>query len=205
MSTILIGPTIIWTDTTALFNLSIQCQSALDICHTNPATLNALDDQSTIDAIVNRLDDYLRTQWMQHRRLTKPTFEFFVDWLEEWADISRINRDTSSSIPTQSHIETPQFNKSLIRTPSNLNNRNQLQTPKPVLRSSSRDSQRSNPGDREFRDTVRKLNKNTPSNSNYKNQQTNPGVKTYNPSSRPLRSRGDYFTGKVEFFPSLNF
>ena len=96
MSAILTGPIIKWTDTNALFNLSIQCQSALDIRHSNPTTLNALDDQSTIDALVNRLDDHLRTQWMQHRRLTKPTFQFFPDWLEEWADISRINEDTCS-------------------------------------------------------------------------------------------------------------
>ena len=47
----------------------------------------------------------------------------------------------------------------------------------------------SNPGDREFRDTVRKLHKNTPSNSNYKNQRTNPGEKPYSSPFRPPRSR----------------
>ena len=126
---------------------------------------------------------------MQHRRLTKPTFQFFTEWLEEWADISRINRDTHTSKPTQSHIETPQFNKSLIKTPSNFNSRSTVQSPKQVQRSSSRDSQRSNPGDRDFRDTVRKLHKNTPSNTNYKNQQVNPGENPYRPPFRVSRNQ----------------
>ena len=60
MSAIVCGPQLQWTDTSALFDLSIQCQSALAIRQRNRSTLNALDDQSTIDALVNRLDDQLR-------------------------------------------------------------------------------------------------------------------------------------------------
>ena len=185
----MLGPTLKWTDTTALFDLSIQCQSALAIRRKDPSTLNALDDQSTLDALVNRLDDQLRFRWMEQRQNTKPTFQYFADWIKDRAKISRLNKDTSTPKPSQTHTETPQFSQSLIKTPSNFNNRSSVQTSKPVQRSSSRDSQRSNPGDREFRDTVRKLHKNTPSNSNYKNQRTNPGDKPYSSPFRPPRSR----------------
>ena len=190
MSAILTGPTIKWTDTTALFNLSIQCQSALDIRQSNPTTIHALDDQSTIDALVNRLNEYLRSLWMQHRRLIKPTFQFFADWLEEWADISRINKDTCPSTSVQSQIEMPLPSKGLTNTSSNFNSKRHLQPLKPVQRSSSRGSQKSNPGDREYRDTLEQIHNQTPNHTNYKFQKHQPGRKTKDVSISSSTKRG---------------
>ena len=47
---------------------------------------------------------------MQHRRLTKPTFQFFANWLEEWADISRLNKDTSLPRQAQSYATATSSN-----------------------------------------------------------------------------------------------
>ena len=114
---------------------------------------------------------------LQHRRLIKPTFQFFADWLEEWADISRINKDTCPSTSVQSQIETPLPNKGLTNTSANFNSKRPLQPLKPVQRSSSRGSQKSNPGDREYRDVVKQIHNQTPKYTNYKFQNSSPGEK----------------------------
>ena len=125
MSEIILGPQLKLTDTSSLFDLLVQCQSAIAIRQRDPATLNALDDQSTIDALVNRLDDQLRLRWMEHRQDVKPTFQFFAQWIKDRAKISRLNRDTSVPRQSQTHTEASSI-KIPISTSSNLNTKRQL-------------------------------------------------------------------------------
>ena len=96
MSKLIQGPKITLADTSSLFRTSMHCQSAMAIRQSDPNTLRSLDDQSTLDSLVNRLDTQLRVQWLQHRQNIKtPTFQQFADWKKIWANISRMDKDIS--------------------------------------------------------------------------------------------------------------
>ena len=111
---------------------------------------------------------------MEHRQDVKPTFQFFAQWIKDRAKISRLNRDTSAPRQGQTHTETSSI-KSLTNPSSNFNSKRPLQPLKPVQRPSSRGSQRSNPGDREYRDVVKQIHNQTPKYSNHKFQKNSPG------------------------------
>ena len=118
MSTLIQGPKITLADTSSLFRTSIHCQSAMAIRQSDPNTLRSLDDQSTLDSLVNRLDTHLRVQWLQHRQNIKtPTFRQFADWIKIWANISRMDKDIS---PHQTPSNYAQAAKNAITTSHNM-------------------------------------------------------------------------------------
>ena len=168
MATLMKGPTISLADTTALFNLSMHCQSAIAIRNADPSTLRALDDQSILDSLVNRLDSQLRVQWLQHRRNTKtPSFELFTEWVMTWAEISRMDKESRLHHATPSYAEATSTTKTDTTRPSARNGQqSRIQNPqKPTPK-----------GDREYRDTLRQRANTPPPLSG--------GVGTTNPPSR---------------------
>ena len=89
MSKLTRGPKVNFNDTSSLYELAIQCQSAVAIRSRPSNSLIILDDPSTLDFVVNRLDEQLYTQWLLHSQVLEvPTFEHFADWATKWADLS---------------------------------------------------------------------------------------------------------------------
>merc|ERR1712074_298863 len=97
-------------DTAALFSFHIHCQSALDLRQSDLTTLLDMDNPSTIDSMVNRLDSTLSDRWFQYQitlpgRQESPTFADFAEWIERQADISRYQRNSRPITSTQSYAE----------------------------------------------------------------------------------------------------
>ena len=138
-----------------------------------------LDDPSTLDAMVNRLDDSLRREWFKHRttladRAEAPSFSDFVVWIEEQTTIARYERNSRPNT-TQSYAEATHnsklYNKS-YNTP---------QQPKRPFQ------QRTNPGEREYRDALRQrrdsnTNPSTPTRGRSPSPNRTPSPKTRSPS-----------------------
>ena len=91
------GPKIEFNDTNLLFELAMNCQSAAAIRRHSPNAIPRLDDPTTLDLIINRLDIQLRAQWLQATiEIDGPTFVTFSNWVTKWADLShRHVRDTN--------------------------------------------------------------------------------------------------------------
>ena len=81
------GPDIRSQDATALLSLMLQCQSALALHRHNP--IASLEDHTTMDAIVGRLDKVLRREWFTHLQTLPthhahmPTFKHFAAWIQQ--------------------------------------------------------------------------------------------------------------------------
>merc|ERR1712240_80217 len=58
------GPDVKAEDATALLTFTLQCQSALALHHHKP--IASLEDHTTMDAVVGRLDKVLRREWFTH-------------------------------------------------------------------------------------------------------------------------------------------
>ena len=67
------GPDVRAEDATALLTFMLQCQSALALHHHKP--IASLEDHTTMDAVVGRLNKVLRREWLTHLRclLATPT------------------------------------------------------------------------------------------------------------------------------------
>ena len=74
------GPKIHFNDTSSLYDLAMHCQSAVAIRSRPSNSLIILDDPSTLDFVVNRLDEQLYAQWLLYSQVLEvPTFEHFAD------------------------------------------------------------------------------------------------------------------------------
>ena len=93
------GPEIGFKDTAMLFDLAMNCQSAVAIRRHSPNSLPIIDDPTTLDLAFNRLDMQLRAQWLKATiEIDVPTFTTFSNWVTRWADLShRHVRDTNNT------------------------------------------------------------------------------------------------------------
>ena len=72
-----------------MYDLAMHFQSAVAIRSCPSNSFIILDDPSTLDFVVNRLDEQLYAQWLLHSKvLEAPTFEYFADWATKWVDLS---------------------------------------------------------------------------------------------------------------------
>ena len=71
-----------------LFELAMNCQSAVAIRRHSPNSLSIFDDPTTLDLGFNRLDMQFRAQWLQATiEIDDPTFVTFSNWVTKWADL----------------------------------------------------------------------------------------------------------------------
>ena len=158
------GPQIKSTDTSALVSFSTQCHAALSLHLSNRHAIPSLQEQGTLDSIVNRLDITLRREWFTHRmtlgaRREEPTFDDFASWISRQTHIARFERNLRPSLTTANPSEglsKPTNNKDTPTTPY----QNQ-QIP------NKRSNQKINPGgDKEYRDYLRSSRSNSPQGKN---------------------------------------
>ena len=154
------GPDVRAEDATALLIFTLQCQSALALHRHNP--IASLEDHTTMDAVIGRLDKILRREWFTHlhtlptRHTHMPTFQDFASWIQQKSHIarldksSRLDRDKYKSSPSTAHA-TPKTVSS-IPTPPSLPQAAQTQK----MQSSTPKARRGTPGgDKEYRDATR--------------------------------------------------
>ena len=152
------GPHIKLEDATSLINLSIQCQSAQRLYLTNRNALPSLQEQGTLDAIVNRLDIMLRREWYAFRRTLNeraeaPSFHDFVDWISEQTDMARYERNARPHKFSQSYPDTSSNNK----RPQSFHHPTNPPTSPAQQNLQHKEDQKSIPGgDKEYRDTLRR-------------------------------------------------
>merc|ERR1712240_869067 len=78
------GPDVKAEDASALLSFKLQCQSALALHRHTP--IASLEDHTTMDAVVGRLDKVLRREWFTHvqtlpaHHAHMPTFQDFTAW-----------------------------------------------------------------------------------------------------------------------------
>ena len=103
------GPKVAFNDTARLFELAMNCQSAVAIRRHSPSSLPMLDDPNTLDLVFNRLDMQLRAQWLQATiEIEVPTFTTFSNWVTRWADLShRHVRDTNNQNQYKGYYKMP--------------------------------------------------------------------------------------------------
>merc|ERR1712240_89824 len=177
------GPDVKAEDATALLTFTLQCQSALARHHHKP--IASLEDHTTMDAVVGRLDKVLRREWFTHVQTLPayhahmPTFQDFTAWMQQKSHIarldrsSRLDRDKYKSSPITAHA-TPKTASS-ISTPPSLPQAAQTQK----MRSPMQKAGRGTPGgDREYRDATRKKRNSHPTTAS----NTNITEKVYQPS-----------------------
>ena len=168
------GPKVHFNDTSSLYELAMHCQSAVAIRSRPSNSLIILDDPSTLDFVVKRLDEQLYAQWLLHSQVLEvPTFEQFADWATKWADLSH-RHSCDTYIPTESKINRRASSNAQIPTQND-----------------SKSSQRnSSNGSKEYRDTVRRSRNSSPiSTINQQSQQPRPGEKLFALPARSTRSR----------------
>ena len=177
------GPDVKAEDASALLSFKLQCQSALALHRHTP--IASLEDHTTMDAVVGRLDKVLRREWFTHvqtlpaHHAHMPTFQDFTAWMQQKSHIarldrsSRLDRDKYKSSPITAHA-TPKTASS-ISTPPSLPQAAQTQK----MQSPLPKAQRSTPGgDREYRDATRKKRNSHPTTAS----NTNMTEKVYHPS-----------------------
>ena len=92
------GPDVRAQDATALLSFMLQCQSALALHRHKP--IASLEDHTTMDAIVGRLDKVLRREWFTHLQTLPthhahmPTFKHFAAWIQQKTQIARLDRSS---------------------------------------------------------------------------------------------------------------
>ena len=119
------GPKIGFNETTMLFELAMNCQSAVAIRRHSPNSLSILDDPTTLDLIFNRLYMQLLAQWLHvTMEIDVPTFTTFSNWVTRWADLShRHVRDTNN----QNVCEYKSYSKMSSHMPNNPKHQRQSQ------------------------------------------------------------------------------
>ena len=164
------GPKVHFNDTSSLYDLAMHCQSAVAIRSRPSNSLIILDDPSTLDFVVNRLDEQLYAQWLLHSQVLEvPTFEHFADWATKWADLS--------------HRHSCEAYNS---TESKINKKVSTNTQIPPQNNSKSSQRNSLNGSKEYRDTVRRSRNSSPINTiNQQSQQPRPREK---PLALPARS-----------------
>ena len=164
------GPKVHFNDTSSLYDLAMHCQSAVAIRSRPSNSLIILDDPSTLDFVVNRLDEQLYAQWLLHSQVLEvPTFEHFADWATKWADLS--------------HRHSCEAYNS---TESKINRKVSTNTQIPPQNNSKSSQRNSLNGSKEYRDTVRRSRNSSPINTiNQQSQQPRPREK---PLALPARS-----------------
>ena len=90
------------TNTQSLFAFSQNCQSVIHLRQRNPSFLSELNEKTTLDLLIQRLNPHLFTKWQEYRvshlyQHDMPSFIHFAEWIQQQAAISRNMRDTSSS------------------------------------------------------------------------------------------------------------
>ena len=150
-------------DASALLAFTLQCQLALTL-H-NSKSIASLEDHTTVDAVVGRLDKVLRREWFTHlltlpgHHAYMPTFRDFASWIQQKSHIarldrsSRLDRDKYKTGTNQANTKT--MPKSTATTPLTAGTqpatsfqRTQKFTPK---------AQKSTPGgDKQYLDTTRR-------------------------------------------------
>ena len=92
------GPDVKADDASALLTFTLQCQSALALHHHKP--IASLQDHTTVDAVVGRLDRVLRREWFTHvqtlpaHHAHMPTFQDFASWIQQKSHIARLDRSS---------------------------------------------------------------------------------------------------------------
>ena len=143
------GPKIHFNDTSSLYELAMHCQSAVAIRSRPSNSLIILDDPSTLDFVVKRLDEQLYAQWLLHSQVLEvPTFEQFADWATKWADLSH-RHSCDTYIPTESKINRRASSNAQI----------------PTQNDSKSNQRNSSNGSKEYRDTVRRSRNSSPINT----------------------------------------
>ena len=84
-----------------MFAFLQRCKAAQKLHQKNPAFLRSIEDQTTLDAMIERLDSQLQERWLQHRRMvlgykTEVGFQDFTDWIKAQAAVSRDGKDLRS-------------------------------------------------------------------------------------------------------------
>ena len=85
-------------DASALLAFTLQCQSALALHHSKP--IASLEDHTTVDAVVGRLDKVLRREWFTHvqtlpgHHAYMPTSQDFASWIQQKSHIARLDRSS---------------------------------------------------------------------------------------------------------------
>ena len=162
------GPDVKADDASALLTFTLQCQSALALHHHKP--IASLQDHTTVDAVVGRLDKVLRREWFTHvqtlpaHHAHMPTFQDFASWIQQKSHIarldrsSRFDRDKYKPKSGQAHADAVPKAASSIPTPPSSPQATQTQkmrSPMPKVQ------QRIPRGDKEYRDAIRS-NRNPP-------------------------------------------
>ena len=150
------GDALTQTNTQSLFAFSQNCESVLDLRQRIPHFLPELDEKTTLDVLIQRLDPYLHNKWLEHRvsnldDLDTPSFIHFAQWIRKQAAISRYMSDTR---PSQSHMDFS-------------NNHQKQNAPKPASTSSD---QKERCGSREYRDAVKRSRSPSPTPINNSNR-----------------------------------
>ena len=170
------GEALAQSKTQSLFAFSQNCESVLHLRQRNPRFLPELNEKTTLDALIQRLDPYLLNKWQDHRvsnleDLDTPSFIHFAQWIKKRAAISRNMQDTR---PSQSH----------------LNFRTDNQKEKPSKAASTSSNQKPRVGSKEYRDAVKRNRSPSPTPINNSNKTPNNSLfPKHVPSSSNLRDK----------------
>ena len=115
------GPELRSSDTESLFAFLQRCKAAQKLHQQNPDFLREIEDQTSLDALIRRLDSELRRRWLLHRRMQlgfkkEVYFQDFTDWIQVQAEVSRDARDLFQT--QHSGYENPARSKRLSPTAS---------------------------------------------------------------------------------------
>ena len=137
---------------------------------TDPKAIQTLNNPGTIDLITNRLDNALKDKWFDHqstllRGSDVPEFEDLADWIEKRAEVARNTNNSRPSSPIHTYAQATQNTKDPITTSYHTPQQPQNQY-----------KQRTSPGDKEYRDTLRQRR------SSYPTQQSPPQGRSPSPT-----------------------
>ena len=157
------GPDVKSDDASALLTFTLQCQSALTL-HKSKA-ISSLEDHTTVDAVVGRLDKVLRREWFTHLQTLPghhaylPTFQDFASWIQQKSHIarldrsSRLDRDKFKTGSNQTHAEAVPKSSATTSLAAGIQPATSYQRTQKLMPK----TQRSTPGgDKEYRDAMRR-------------------------------------------------
>lgn len=151
-----VGP----NDPDALFTIARNCKTVMNLGISSPSITNSLNQQTTFDLIINRLETPIDVDWIKYRRSYIPAqdttpFNHFATWIQEQAKIyleklktkvpqtvvSRVKPNLSLSGPIRKSSFSRQYNDTQrsrgfnnftnTSTRKNFNNNSQLNSSHP--------------------------------------------------------------------------
>ena len=110
MQQVLQGPKITHHNPDGVFSFANSCKAIVTLKESSPEMLIALQQQTSFDTIINRLDDPLRLEWHRYRRnelenYQSVPFPEFAAWTRKQARVALDEQNTKTNIPKETRSQ----------------------------------------------------------------------------------------------------